>query len=157
MKSMKNVKTGKLNKFSEQKLLCYIARHGTNDGRVMCGTHGIDTLTCDELPVDQKVLIVVDACRANIWAQSVPSNVSAIGAKFTSYLNSEARIKNDDGPVGSLLQWSLDSAIYQHHIHGGGWTKHLFESWDRIVWKIKAPEKDKQLLLHNIEPWMHVF
>ena len=91
--------TGTLNAFQEKQLICYIAGHGTADGRadgrVMCGTHGVGPLICNDLEEVQKLLIIVDACRGNTWAQSVPDNVSVIGAKFTLCLSSEDSMQNE--------------------------------------------------------------
>ena len=98
--------------------------------------------------------MIVDACRGDMWAQSVPSNVSVIGANFTSCLSCDDRIACDDGPIGSLLQWAIDSALKKHHKHGGEWLSYLLECWHRIRWHSKEDKQDAKLVFHNIEPWI---
>ena len=107
----------------------------------------------------QKVLLIVDGCYGDSWIKlpNLPSNISIIGAAYTSglYLGSK-ECANTRCIVGTVMQWALDRALTKKNDCGGSWINHLQYYWDNIEWF--NTKHDKTLhFTNNIGDWEEEF
>ena len=143
-----------LSQFKEDILLGYIVGNGTLQGDIMFNKQRINKDFIYHLRPEQKLLLIVDACCGDLWAEDLPSNVSMISTKHTSCLQFGDDPEDPYSPCGTLLQWALDKGLHELSVtNNGSWIEHVEYYWNNIEWNTQIQHDDAKLNISNINEW----
>ena len=98
------------------------------------------------------MLLIVDACCGDLWANDVPPNVAMVSTKHKSGLGTENEDPEEADCWSNLTNWFFDAMAFDRALHKLSFTnnascmEHLEYFWKQINWNDQKRNENAKLI-----------